>query len=122
MRVNQCWKKDYTELLQENNLYKAKLKMSEDRLKIVEEENQKMQQRLRQLEEKSSLQTPPLTPPITPSQTPNKMFHYSIDDVEALKQQVTVYSKSIFKKKFITIFITIYLYLQKIVVLNFFCG
>lgn len=82
MRVNQCWQKDYTTLVEENNFCKVKLKSTEERVKSVEQENQKLQQRLLQLENQQAL-SPPTSKP-APIQTP----HYTIDDIEALKQQV----------------------------------
>ena len=89
MIVNQCWQKDYTDLVEKTNFYKMKLRTSEDRVKVVEEENEKLRQRLLQLENQSVSQTATAqTSTQLPNQTPVPTPFYSIDDIEALKQQV----------------------------------
>lgn len=89
--VNHQWQQDYTKLQEEYNILKAKVITVERRNEELERENQNLLEKL-----EDHLNAPKGDGDNT---TPIKEIQYTIDDVEALKQQLVIYKEDFMQEK-----------------------
>lgn len=86
MKVNEYWEKDYIDLMEENKLYKVRQQNLEKELKVLQLENISLKHQLSNCSQNSH--HAPDSPLLNGA---SSRPLYSVDDIEALKQQVIFY-------------------------------
>ncbi|XP_057310936.1 polyamine-modulated factor 1-binding protein 1-like [Hydractinia symbiolongicarpus] len=84
IKVNHVWQKDYTRLSQEFNKVKARLWKAESQLRLTRQENEELIRNIQKVEEQQ---------PDARMAFSTENNTYTLDDIEALKQQLIIYKE-----------------------------